>query len=94
MRFGKFNSTYGHTINKFPAYEPETDSGRDKKIKEERDKWNELYKHKRGRYFKSNCYPRTVINPDKDVYHIDGEQTKEVKSDFSLSNNLASKSHS
>lgn len=84
VRFGKFNSTYGHTINRFPAYEPETDTGRDKRTKEERDKWNDLYKNKRGKYFKSNCYPRAVLNPDKDVYHIEGTVTKEVTSEITF----------
>ena len=69
VRHGKYNSTYGHTINKFPEYLPDDNPGNRKKLKKERSDYYGLVK-KRGGPFKSMAHPRAVINPDHKLYGL------------------------
>lgn len=68
LRGGHYNSTYGHTINKFPKYEPDVyDIGRHAEYVE-RKKWTDYWKEKGYGYFRSMNAGPYVLNKDKNVY--------------------------
>lgn len=68
---GHFNSTVGHTINKFPEYKVQGYGGVQKNEFNERKKWNQYIAEKRnGKHFKSTCHPKAVINPDNQFYKL------------------------
>ena len=78
VKHGKYNSTYGHTINPYPKYMPDVKPDSYLKRKAKRDKWNNLYNNVRGGPFISNVYPRRVINTDQSIYGYKRTKVKEV----------------
>lgn len=68
LRGGSYNSTFGHTINKFPKYTAEPyDIGRHAEYVKEK-KWQECYKAKDSGYFRSMSAGPYKLNKDKTVY--------------------------
>lgn len=68
---GHFNSTIGHTINKFPEYKEQGYGGVQKNEFNERKKWNQYISEKRnGKHFKSTCHPKAVITPDSVFFKV------------------------
>lgn len=79
VRKGKYNSTYGHTINKYPEYISDGDErDKGKKIRENSKKWNLYYNSKRNGHFKSMRYPKSVFQSDRNLYDYERKPVKKT----------------
>lgn len=67
-RGGHYNSTYAHTINKFPEYKGDGYDLERHKDHDAKKKWNALYKEKDSGYFKSMSAGPYALNHDKKIY--------------------------
>ena len=68
---GHYNSTIGHTINIFPEYKPQGYGLLAKNDFNDRQRWNKYFEDaKGGKHFKYTCFPRRVINTDRQVYEV------------------------
>ena len=84
IRHGKYNSTTGHTINKYPEYMDEKQHSIKKKNKAKRDKWNKYYTVDRNGHFKAMYHPKATINTSRQVFGYDDPQPTKVRSYFYL----------